>query len=128
PEAMDPRANRRGPALRGVLRVTRRHAPVRPDPPQGQVEAVTVPIIVYNGTNHRGEPTSPRVVLIELRQLLDRAAAMVEGQALQLRAALGVRDIDPEARALHRDLIQALRSCRAVRVRRKRRTRIIAER
>jgi hypothetical protein len=45
------------------------------------------PVIRYEGTNHRGEPSSPRVDLLALGQLLDRAALAVGLLADRLLAA-----------------------------------------
>ena len=87
------------------------------------------PVIRYEGTNARGEPSSPRVDLLAVGQLLDRAANAVEGQAYQISAALGLRDkIHPETRDLVNDLVAALREIRALRCRRKRRMRWNRER
>jgi hypothetical protein len=45
------------------------------------------PVIRDEGTNHRGEPSSPRVDLLAVGQLFDRAARVVRLTADRLRAA-----------------------------------------
>ena len=75
------------------------------------------PVIRYEGTNHRGEPSSPRVDLLAVGQLLDRAALAVAGEIP-----------GPEPRQLERELCAALRQIRALRCRRKRRMRWVRER
>ena len=76
-------------------------------------------IIRFEQINHRGEPSRPRVDLIALGALLDRAALGVERLRMRLRAAGVVPG--PEAEDLERDIIRALREIRAVRVRSRRR-------
>jgi hypothetical protein len=77
------------------------------------------PVIRYEGTNHRGEPTSPRVDLLAVGQLLDRAACAVRMGADRLKAAGEIPG--PEPRQLEREL------CAALRCRRKRRMRWVRE-
>jgi hypothetical protein len=93
-----------------------------------QGEEATVAVIRYEGTNARGEPSSPRVDLLAVGQLIDRAAVKLEMQAHQLKAALQLTRIDPEARGLVNDLVAALRAIRSLRCRRKRRLRWSRER
>lgn len=76
-------------------------------------------VIRFEQVNHRGEASRPRVDLVALGALLDRAALGVERLADRLRAAGEVPG--PEATALERDLINALRSVRSVRTRSRRR-------
>jgi hypothetical protein len=78
-----------------------------------------VSIIRFEQINHRGEASRPRVDLVALGALLDRAALGVESLRLRLRAAGEVPG--PEASALERDLITALREVRSVRTRSRRR-------
>ena len=75
-------------------------------------------IIRFEQINHRGEASRPRVDLVALGALLDRAALGVEMMADRLRAAGEIPG--PEASALERDLIAALREARSVRARRRR--------
>jgi hypothetical protein len=77
------------------------------------------PVIRFEQINHRGEASRPRVDLNALGELLDRAALGVESLRLRLRAAGEIPG--PEASALERDLVAALREVRSVRTRRKRR-------
>jgi hypothetical protein len=77
-------------------------------------------IVRHEQVNARGEATRPRVDLIALGALLDRAALGVAMLRLRLRAAGEIPG--PEAKALETDLIQALREVRSVRTRSKRRT------
>lgn len=77
------------------------------------------PIVRFEQINHRGEASRPRVDLIALGQLLDRAAQAVGMHRYELAAALGTRP--PEGSALERDLIAALREVRSVRTRSRRR-------
>jgi hypothetical protein len=76
-------------------------------------------IIRHEQINHRGEASRPRVDLVALGTLLDRAALGVERLRMRLRAAGEVPG--PEAEDLERSLITALREIRAVRVRSRRR-------
>ena len=75
-------------------------------------------IVRFEQINDRGEASRPRVDLVALGELLDRAALGVEQLRLRLRAAGEIPG--PEASALERDLISALRSVRSVRTRRRR--------
>lgn len=84
------------------------------------------PVIRYEGTNHRGEPSSPRVDLLAVGQLLDRAACAVRMAADRLRAVGEIPG--PEPYQVERQLIAALREIRALRCRRKRRMRWVRER
>jgi hypothetical protein len=84
------------------------------------------PVIEYQGTNHRGEPSQPRVDLLAVGQLLDRAACAVRLTADRLRAAGEYPG--PEPYQVERELIRALREIRALRCRRKRRMRWVRER
>jgi hypothetical protein len=85
----------------------------------GGEEAVS--IIRFEQVNARGEASRPRVDLVALGALLDRAALGVEMLSARLRAAGEVPG--PDAIALERDLISALRSVRSVRARDRRRSR-----
>lgn len=76
-------------------------------------------IVRFEQINARGEASRPWVDLNALGELLDRAALGVEMLRFRLRAAGEIPG--PEASALERDLITALREVRAVRTRRKRR-------
>ena len=76
-------------------------------------------IIRFEQVNHRGEASRPRVDLIALGALLDRAALGVEMLRLRLRAAGEVPG--PEAEDLERAIIAALREVRSVRTRSRRR-------
>lgn len=84
------------------------------------------PVIRYEGTNHRGEPTSPRVDLLAVGQLLDRAACALQRAEIRIRAA--GHEPEPEAISTEVALILALREIRALRCRRKRRMRRVHER
>jgi hypothetical protein len=75
-------------------------------------------VIRFEQVNARGEASRPRVDLVALGALLDRAALGVERLRLRLRAAGEIPG--PEASALERDLIAALREVRSVRARRRR--------
>lgn len=75
-------------------------------------------VIRFEQINARGEASRPRVDLNALGALLDRAALGVELLAGRLRAAGEIPG--PEASALERDLIAALREVRSVRTRRRR--------
>jgi len=77
-------------------------------------------IVHFEQTNARGERSRPRVDLIALGELLDRAALGVEMLRLRLRAAGEIPGPEPED--LERDLIAALREVRSVRTRSRRRT------
>jgi phage FluMu protein gp41 len=77
-------------------------------------------IVRHEQVNARGEASRPRVDLIALGALLDRAALGVEMLRRRLQAAGEIPG--PEAKALETDLIQALREVRSVRTRSKRRT------
>jgi hypothetical protein len=92
------------------------------------MEALTTmgPVIRYEGTNARGEPSSPRVDLLAVGQLLDRAALAVAELQIARRAA-GIHP-GPAPEILERDLTGALRQIRALRCRRKRRMRWVRER
>jgi hypothetical protein len=83
-------------------------------------------VIRYEGTNHRGEPTSPRVDLLAVGQLLDRAAQVVRLTADRLKVVGEIPG--PEPYRIERDLIAALREIRALKIRRKRRMRCVRER
>jgi hypothetical protein len=76
-------------------------------------------IVHFEQINHRGEASRPRVDLIALGALLDRAALGVESLRLRLRAAGEISG--PEAKVLERDIIAALREVRSVRTRSRRR-------
>ena len=76
-------------------------------------------IIRFEQINHRGEASRPRVDLIALGALLDRAALGVERLRMRLRAAGEVPG--PEAEDLERAPIAALREVRSVRTRSRRR-------
>jgi hypothetical protein len=80
-------------------------------------------IIHHEQVNHCGEASRPRVDLIALGALLDRAALGVEMLRLRLRAAGEIPG--PDVEDLERALIAALREIRAVRVRSRRRVRSI---
>ena len=84
------------------------------------------PVIQYEGTNARGEPSSPRVDLIAVGQLLDRAARALEMSGMRLQA-LGY-DPGPDHHQAEADCILALRAIRLLRCRRKRRMRWARER
>jgi hypothetical protein len=75
-------------------------------------------IIRFEQINARGEASRPRVDLIALGALLDRAALGVESLRLRLRAVGEIPG--PDALDLERALISALREVRSVRTRRKR--------
>lgn len=77
------------------------------------------PIVRFEQINHRGEASRPRVDLNALGELLDRAALGVEMLRLRLRAAGEIPG--PDALALERDLIAALREVRSVRTRSRKR-------
>jgi hypothetical protein len=76
-------------------------------------------IIRFEQVNHRGEASRPRVDLVALGALLDRATLGVETLRLRLRAAGEVPG--PEAEDLEKAIIAALREIRSVRVRSRRR-------
>ena len=76
-------------------------------------------IVRFEQVNQRGEASRPRVDLVALGTLLDRAALGVERLRMRLRAAGEVPG--PEAEDLERTIIAALREIRAVRVRSRRR-------
>jgi hypothetical protein len=76
-------------------------------------------IIRHEQVNHRGEASRPRVDLVSLGALLDRAALGVERLRMRLRAAGEIPG--PEAEDLERSLIAALREVRSVRMRSRRR-------
>jgi len=78
-----------------------------------------MPVVHCLQVNARGEGSRPRVDLIALGALLDRAALGVEMLRLRLRAAGEIPG--PDAEDLERDLIRALREVRSVRTRSKRR-------
>ncbi len=84
------------------------------------------PVIRYEGTNARGEPSSPRVDLLALGALLDDAARALRLAADRLAAAGEIPGHEPYQ--LERDLIAALRQIRALRCLRKRRMRWRRER
>ena len=84
------------------------------------------PVIRYEGTNARGEPSSPRVDLLAVGQLLDRAACALEMSAMRLKA-LGY-DAGPDHHQAEADCLIALRAIRLLRCRRKRRLRWARER
>jgi hypothetical protein len=84
------------------------------------------PVIRYEGTNARGEPSQPRVDLIAVGELLDRAAEAVRLTADRLKVAGEIPG--PEPYRIERELIAALREIRALRCRRKRRMRWARER
>jgi hypothetical protein len=77
------------------------------------------PIINHQQVNARGEASRPRVDLIALGELLDRAALGVESLSYRLRAA--GEYLGPAPEILHNDLIAALREVRSVRMRSRRR-------
>jgi hypothetical protein len=83
-------------------------------------------IIDYQGTNHRSEPSQPRVDLLAVGQLLDRAACALRLTADRL--AVAGQPVGPEPYQVERELIAALREIRALRCRRKRRMRWARER
>jgi hypothetical protein len=76
-------------------------------------------IVRFEQVNHRGELSRPRVDLIALGALLDRAALGVEMLRLRLRAAGEIPG--PEAEDLERAIIAALREVRSARTRSRRR-------
>lgn len=76
-------------------------------------------IVRHEQVNARGEASRPRVDLIALGELLDRAALGVESLSYRLRAAGQFTGPAPEI--LHKDLVAALREVRSVRTRSKRR-------
>jgi hypothetical protein len=76
-------------------------------------------IIRHEQVNHRGEASRPRVDLVALGALLDRAALGVERLSMRLRAAGEVPG--PEAEDLERAITAALREVRSVRTRSRRR-------
>jgi hypothetical protein len=76
-------------------------------------------IVRFEQVNHRGEPSRPRVDLIALGTLLDRAALGVERLRMRLRVAGEVPG--PEAQDLERAIIAALQEVRSVRTRSRRR-------
>jgi hypothetical protein len=75
-------------------------------------------IVRFEQVNARGEASRPRVDLVALGALLDRAALGVEMLRIRLRVAGEIPG--PEASALERELIAALREVRSVRARRRR--------
>jgi hypothetical protein len=75
-------------------------------------------IVRFEQINARGEASRPRVDLNALGALLDRASLGVEMLSARLRAAGEIPG--PEALALERELIAALREVRSVRARRRR--------
>jgi phage FluMu protein gp41 len=77
-------------------------------------------IVRHEQVNARGEASRPRVDLIALGALLDRAALGVEMLRRRLQAAGEIPG--PAALDLERDLISALRQVRSVRTRSRRRT------
>ena len=78
-------------------------------------------IVRHEQINERGEGSRPRVDLIALGELLDRAALGIDSLARCLKA-MGL-DPGPAPRILHDHLINALREVRSVRTRSKRRVR-----
>jgi hypothetical protein len=76
-------------------------------------------IVRHEQVNARGEASRPRVDLIALGALLDRAALGVEMLRRRLPAAGEIPG--PAPLDLERDLIAALREVRSVRTRSKRR-------
>jgi hypothetical protein len=76
-------------------------------------------IVRFEQVNARGEASRPRVDLIALGALLDRAALGVERLRLRLRAAGEVPGL--EAEDLEKAIVAALREIRSVRVRSRRR-------
>jgi hypothetical protein len=76
-------------------------------------------IVRHEQVNARGEASRPRVDLVALGALLDRAALGVEMLRLRLRAAGEIPGPEPED--LEKELIAALREVRSVRTRSKRR-------
>ena len=86
----------------------------------------TMAVIQYQGTNARGEPSSPRVDLVAVGQLLDRAARALELSALRLKA-LG-HDAGPDHHRAEADCLVALRQIRLLRCHKKRRMRWSRER
>jgi hypothetical protein len=79
------------------------------------------PVIRYEGTNHRGEPSQPRVDLLALAEILAAAAGALELAGMRLKALghdAGWRHHQAEA-----DALIALREIRLVRCRRKGRMR-----
>ena len=76
-------------------------------------------IVRHEQVNARGEASRPRVDLIALGALLDRAALGVERLRSRLRAAGEIPGPEPED--LEKDLIRALREVRSVRTRSRRR-------
>ena len=76
-------------------------------------------IVRFEQVNARGEASRPRVDLVALGVLLDRAALGVEMLRMRLRAAGEIPG--PQASALERDLIAALREVRSVRAQSRRR-------
>jgi hypothetical protein len=76
-------------------------------------------IVNFEQINQRGERSRPRVDLIALGELLDRAALGVEGLRYRLKAAGEIPG--PDALAIEKALIAALREVRSVRTRARRR-------
>jgi hypothetical protein len=76
-------------------------------------------IVRFEQINARGEASRPRVDLVALGALLDRAALGV--QLLRDRLAVAGEVPGPEAKALETALIAALREVRSVRTRSRRR-------
>ena len=83
-------------------------------------------VIQYESTTARGEPSSPRVDLIAVGQLLDRAARALERAEIAIRARGG--DPGPDHYQAEAECLVALRQIRALRCRRKRRMRWRRER
>lgn len=76
------------------------------------------PIIRYEQINQMGEGGRPRVDLLALAELLNRAAVELDWLASRLQAG-GL--LPPEPRETEKAVIEALRAVRSVRTRRKRR-------
>jgi hypothetical protein len=76
-------------------------------------------IVRFEQVNDRGQRSRPRVDLIALSELLDRAALGVERLRLRLQVAGEIPG--PDVQDLERDLVRALRQVRSVRTRSRKR-------
>jgi hypothetical protein len=91
------------------------------------MEALTVrPVIQYEGTTARGEPSHPRVDLLAVGEILDRAARALEMSAMRLKALSYDAGGDHAVAEAH--CLVALRQIRLLRCRRKRRMKWTRER
>jgi len=78
------------------------------------------PILRYEQINHRGEPSRPRVDLLALAELLNRAAVELDFLTHRLQDAGALPGVEP--RETEKAVIAALREVRSCRTRSKRRT------